>query len=261
MVLVLPRLVRVRLLTHLVGFEEHELGHAFVRVDASGQGRRVADLEGHLAAPLGFEGGDVHDEAAAGVGAFAHADREDVARDLEVLDGLAEGEAVGRDDDVLVTGGLVADIDLDHHVVGKLLGVDDGDIAGFGRGGEDLEAGADADVVAVAGDPEGDPARALHGRFERLDLDLLADLMVRKNGHGDSPAASLTDADQTQTRRLETSAQPPCRPATNQDLARPRRRSRAAAARGGAMRIPRQVGGASVTEHKILCRSCGGSDG
>jgi hypothetical protein len=45
---------------------------------------------------------------------------------------------------------VVAGVHLDHQVVGEVLGVDDGDAAGAGRGREDLEDGPDADVVPVA---------------------------------------------------------------------------------------------------------------
>ncbi len=62
------------------------------------QRRGVADFDRHLAFPFGLQRGDVHDDAAAGVGGFAEADDQDVARDAEILDGVAEGEAVGRDD-------------------------------------------------------------------------------------------------------------------------------------------------------------------
>jgi len=42
----------------------------------------LGDFEGDEALPLGLEGVDVDDDAAAGVGGFADTDGEDVARDF-----------------------------------------------------------------------------------------------------------------------------------------------------------------------------------
>ena len=49
-------------------FEEEDLGDALAGVDAGREGGGVADLDGDVALPLGLEGGDVDDDAAAGVG-------------------------------------------------------------------------------------------------------------------------------------------------------------------------------------------------
>jgi hypothetical protein len=99
LVLVFSLAVCVANLADFVGLEEENLAQAFIGVDARGQRRCVGDLEGDEAFPFGFEGGDVDDDAAAGVGRFSDADGEDIARDFEVLDGAGERERVGRNDD------------------------------------------------------------------------------------------------------------------------------------------------------------------
>jgi hypothetical protein len=71
--------------TLFVGFEEQDLAEALVGVNLCGQRCGVADLEGDEAFPFGLERGDVDDDAAAGVGGFAEADREHVARNAEIL--------------------------------------------------------------------------------------------------------------------------------------------------------------------------------
>jgi hypothetical protein len=110
---------------------------------------RVADLEGHHALPLGLERSDVDDDAAAGVGGLAHADRQHVAGDLELLHRLGQGEAVGRDD-------AVVGVDGDKALGVEVLGVDQGGV----QVGEDLELARHADVVAVAGNAVADDAFA-----------------------------------------------------------------------------------------------------
>src|SRR5678815_3214605 len=57
-----------------VGFEEEDLAQSFVGVDLCGKRRRVGDYERNEAFPLGFEGGDVYDDPAAGIGRLADAD-------------------------------------------------------------------------------------------------------------------------------------------------------------------------------------------
>src|SRR6187455_1304905 len=71
--LILALLVRVRHLAGFVALEEEHLRDPFVRVDLGGKRRRVRNLEGHVAFPLGLERRDVDDEAAARVGRLAHA--------------------------------------------------------------------------------------------------------------------------------------------------------------------------------------------
>src|SRR5215468_5850523 len=57
--LVLPLPVRIGRLAGFIRFEEEDLRDPLVRVDLGGQRRRVADLERHVALPLGLEGRDV----------------------------------------------------------------------------------------------------------------------------------------------------------------------------------------------------------
>ena len=98
-----------------------------------------------MAFPFGFERGDVHDDAASGVGAFAEADGEDVARDAEVFDGARKGKAVRRDD-----ADVAFDIDEALRVEG--FGIDDGAV----DVGKYFEFARAAHVVAVAGGAVGD---------------------------------------------------------------------------------------------------------
>ena len=49
-----------------------------------------------MAFPFGLEGSHVDDDAAAGVGAFAEAYGEHVARDAKVFHAAREGKGVGR---------------------------------------------------------------------------------------------------------------------------------------------------------------------
>lgn len=138
--LILATAVGVGHFALLVGFEEEHLRHALVGVDFCGQGRGVRELQGYMPFPLGLERGHVHDDAAARVGAFTEADREDLARDAEILDGTRQRERVRRND---------ADVGLhvDEAALVEGLGVDD-------RGvdvGEHLELVGATHVVAVAG--------------------------------------------------------------------------------------------------------------
>src|SRR5215831_6494951 len=84
--LVLAAAILVGRLAHFVRLEEDHLRDALVGVDLRGQRRRVRELEGDEAFPLGLEGRYVHDDTAPGVRALAEADREHVARNAEVLD-------------------------------------------------------------------------------------------------------------------------------------------------------------------------------
>ena len=102
-----------------------------------------------MAFPFGFERGDVDDDAASGVGGFAEADGEDVARDAEVFDGARERKAVRRDD---------ADVALHIHEALRVevFGVNDGAV----DVGEYFEFVRAAHVIAVAGGAVGDEAFA-----------------------------------------------------------------------------------------------------
>src|SRR3954470_8483136 len=92
LVLILPFAIFVAGLAGLVGLEEEDLAESFVGVDLGGQGRGVRDLERNEAFPLGLERRDVHDDAAARIGALADADGQDVTGDLEVLHRPGERE-------------------------------------------------------------------------------------------------------------------------------------------------------------------------
>src|SRR6185436_17141686 len=56
--------------------------------------RGIRKLERHVAFPFRLEWSDVHQNPAAGVGAFAQADCEYVSRDAEVFNGACERKAV-----------------------------------------------------------------------------------------------------------------------------------------------------------------------
>lgn len=101
-----------------VGFEEDYLGDAFVGVDLCRKGRRVGELECDVAFPLRLEWGDVYQNSAARVRALAETDREDVARDAEILNSAREGEAIRWNDN-----GLASEVD--EVVLVKLFRIDD----------------------------------------------------------------------------------------------------------------------------------------
>ncbi len=121
-----------------VGFEEEDLGKTFVGVDLGREGRGIGNFEGDEAFPFRLKGGDVDDDAAAGVGAFAEADGEDVAGDAEVFDSAGKGKGVWGDDANIA-------FEIDHGSGVEIFGIDDGgmDI------GEYFEFVGDADIVAV----------------------------------------------------------------------------------------------------------------
>src|SRR4051794_21704327 len=100
LLLVLPLLVGVAGLADVIviGLEEQNLADAFVGVDLGREGRRIADLEGHVAFPLGLEWRDVGDDAAARVRGLSKADRENVSRDAEIFYRSRQRKAVWRDD-------------------------------------------------------------------------------------------------------------------------------------------------------------------
>ena len=125
--------------TLLVRLEEEHLRHAFVGVDLRRKVGGVGEFQGHLSFPLRLQRGDVDDDTAAGIGAFAQTDGQHVTRDAEILDGARQREAVRRDD------AGVAGI-IDEAVFVKVLGIDGGavDI------GENREFVTAADVIAVA---------------------------------------------------------------------------------------------------------------
>ncbi len=122
-----------------VGFKEENLGDAFVGIYLGGERGGVGELKGDVAFPLGLEGRDVDDDAAAGVGAFSETNGEDVAGYAEVFDRAREGEAVGWDDDVIV-------FDVKEVFGVEVFGIDDGAV----DVGEEFEFVGAANVIAVA---------------------------------------------------------------------------------------------------------------
>src|ERR1700730_12477749 len=63
----------------LVGREEQNLAKSFVGLDARRKRCRVGDFERNKALPLRLKSRDVHDDAAAGIAALAHANRKNIA--------------------------------------------------------------------------------------------------------------------------------------------------------------------------------------
>src|SRR6266542_1406582 len=156
--LVLPLPIRIGRLAGLIGLEKEDLGDPLVGVDLGRQRRGVADLERHEAFPLGLERRDIRDDAAAGIRGLAHADREDVARDLEVLHRSPEREGVRRHDAhvalVVHEGASVEALRIDEGVV---------DVR------EDLELVGDPEIVAVGGQAVRDHTGADLPLLEGLD--------------------------------------------------------------------------------------------
>src|SRR5262249_17747028 len=107
-------------------------------------------------------------DATAGVGAFTNAHRDHVSGDLQVLNRLGQGEAIGR---------YQAKISFDVHERRpvKVLGIDHS-AAGVR---EDLEGSAYAHVIAVAADTKGNNAGADGTLGEWLDLDVTSVLPIR----------------------------------------------------------------------------------
>src|SRR6516162_7830485 len=147
LVLVLAALVAVTRTADGLGLEEQNLGDPLAGIDLGRQRGCIGDLDCDLSAPLRLEGRNVHNYAATCICGFTDAHTKNVARDLQVLDRLGQGEAVGRDQ-------AVVGVDIDERVLVEVLRIDDGaaDV------GEDLEVPADAYVVAVAGHAVGDDA-------------------------------------------------------------------------------------------------------
>src|SRR5690606_11507281 len=178
--LVLAAPVPVGGLADVVGIrlEEQHLGHALVGIDARRQRRGVAELQGHVPLPLGFQRGHVDDDPAARVGALAQADHQGVARDPEVLHRARQREGVGRDD-------AHVRLDVDEALRVEVLGIDDGRV----DVGEHLELARAAHVVAVARGAVADDALA-PGLLDLSRLEGL-DHALRALGHAADPAVGL----------------------------------------------------------------------
>jgi hypothetical protein len=173
---ILARLVGVAGFTGLISLQEKELADPLVGMDLGRQWRGVADLDRHLAFPLGLQRRDVNDDAATGVGGFPQADDQDVARNAKIFDGVAERETVRGND---------ANVGLAVHEAGGLkgFGIDNRGI----NIGEDLELVRDAGVIAVAGQAVADHAVTLLRLDERLNHAVVlrhpADPAVGQDGH------------------------------------------------------------------------------
>src|SRR5437762_812334 len=129
-----------------------------------------------IALPLGLERRHVSDDAAAGVGALPHADRQDVPGNAEVLDRPGEGEGIRRHDAHVAR-------ELDERFRIETLGVHHR----RERVGEDLELGRDAHVVSVRRNAIRNDARTCLVFRKRLDHAALsrhpADPAVGLDGH------------------------------------------------------------------------------
>src|SRR6478609_594824 len=119
--LILAATIGVRRLAHFIAFQEQHLRAAFASVNLGGQRRGVREFQRDVAFPFGFQRRHVDDDAAARVGAFAQADRQDAARNAEVFNRAGQRKRVRRDD---------ANITLEVHerAFVEILGVDDGGI-------------------------------------------------------------------------------------------------------------------------------------
>jgi hypothetical protein len=83
---------------HLVRFEEQDLRTALARVDFGWQRRGVAEFQCHKAFPFRLKGCHVNDDAAARIRAFTQTNRQQIARNAEILHRPRQCKAVGRDD-------------------------------------------------------------------------------------------------------------------------------------------------------------------
>src|ERR1035437_9250738 len=98
LILVLAFFVGITSFTNFFAPHENDLRDSFIGVDLRRQRSRVRYLDRDLALPLRLQRRHVHDDPAAGVRRFAHADRQHVAGYFKILHRLAQGEAVGRYD-------------------------------------------------------------------------------------------------------------------------------------------------------------------
>src|SRR3979411_2099413 len=103
--LILAFTVRVTHLAHFISLEENDLAQTLVGVDLRRQGCGVGDLERDETFPLRLEGRDIHDNPAAGVGGFSHADGQHITRNLEVFNRGCQSEGVRRNNGAFRTYG------------------------------------------------------------------------------------------------------------------------------------------------------------
>src|SRR5690606_28209708 len=177
--LIFATTITIRGFANIIPTQEQHLGTTLAGVDLGRQRRGVGELQCNVALPLGLQRRHVDDDAAAGIGAFAEADREHLARNAKVLHRPRQRERIGRDD-----------ADIAHKIhegfLVERLGIDDGrvDI------GEYLEFVRAADVVAIAAGAITDDTPAVHAahlvRFEGLDhaaLGRYADPAITLDAH------------------------------------------------------------------------------
>src|SRR2546423_5566569 len=98
LLLILPVAVGIGNLARFTRSEKKHLREAFISVNLCGQRCGVGNLQGDVPLPFWLEWCHVHDDATAGVCAFAKTDAQDVSRDAEILNAAAQREGVRRDD-------------------------------------------------------------------------------------------------------------------------------------------------------------------
>ena len=94
--LVFSATVLVRYFAHLVRLEENNLGDPFIGVDLRRKRSRVGKFQRDVPLPLGLEGGDIDNDAAAGISGFSQADSEDIAGNAKIFDSARKREGIGR---------------------------------------------------------------------------------------------------------------------------------------------------------------------
>lgn len=86
-----------------VGLQEEYLCYVFVGVDFCWQVGGIGEFEGYMVFLFWFQWSDVDDDVVMCVGVFVQVDGQDVVWDVEVFDGVCQGEGVWWDDvDVVV---------------------------------------------------------------------------------------------------------------------------------------------------------------
>ena len=175
--LVFATTVFVAHIADFIALEEEHLSATLACIDAGRQRRRIAELQRHVAFPLGLEGRHVDDDAAAGIRALAKANCQHATGDAEILHRAGQRKAVGRDDagvTVEIDKALFVEVLRVHHCAVDV--------------GEDLEFGSAADVVSIAARPIADDLAAIHLAdltwLERLDHSFIF-------GHAPNPFIAL----------------------------------------------------------------------
>src|SRR5688572_9289386 len=94
--LVFPPPVLVRGVTDFVRLEKDYLGHTLIRVKLRGKRRGMGKLQRNEAFPLRLEGGNVDDNAAAGISGFSEANGQHISRDAKVFNGPRKRKGIRR---------------------------------------------------------------------------------------------------------------------------------------------------------------------